>query len=67
MSRLTARKPKTLNTRDRSEPRPRRLPPIDWCPSATAEGALTHTDWARLGWRLFDPPRGFHPSARWRS
>jgi hypothetical protein len=27
--------------------------PILWCPPANAENALTHTDWARLGWRAF--------------
>ena len=26
---------------------------ITWCPPATAEGALTHTDWARIGWKAF--------------
>ena len=27
--------------------------PIKWCPPAAAEGALTHTDWARIGWKAF--------------
>ena len=27
--------------------------PIEWCPPATAEGALTHSDWARIGWKAF--------------
>ena len=26
---------------------------IKWCPPAAAEGALTHTDWARMGWKAF--------------
>jgi hypothetical protein len=31
-------------------PRHRRVP-IQWCPPAVANGALTHTDWARIGWK----------------
>lgn len=27
--------------------------PIEWCPPAAAEGALTHTDGARIGWKVF--------------
>ena len=27
--------------------------PIEWCPPANAEGALTHSDWARIGWKAF--------------
>ena len=27
--------------------------PIRWCPPANARGALTHSDWARVGWKLF--------------
>jgi hypothetical protein len=27
--------------------------PIEWCRPAAAEGALTHTDWARIGWKAF--------------
>jgi hypothetical protein len=41
--------------------------PIEWCPPAAAEGALTHADWARLGWRLVESPRGSRRSGHWRS
>jgi len=27
--------------------------PIRWCPPGNAEGALTHTDWARISWKAF--------------
>ena len=66
MSRLTAKKSETANTRNRSARRGHPVPPIEWCPPAAAEGALTHADWTRLGWRLFDT-RGLHQSARPRS
>ena len=33
--------------------------PIKWCPPASAEGALTHTDWARMGWHTFTLPARF--------
>lgn len=26
-------------------------PAIRWCPPGNAENALTHTDWARVGWK----------------
>ena len=28
-------------------------PPIKWCPPASAANALTHNDWARLGWTAY--------------
>jgi hypothetical protein len=59
-----ARKPKAVNTHDRSGSRGHRVQPIEWYPPAAAEGSLTHSDWAKLGWRLFDLPRSSQPSAR---
>jgi hypothetical protein len=59
-----ARKPKAVNTHDRSRSRGHRVQPIEWYPPAAAEGSLTHSDWAKLGWRLFDLPRSSQPSAR---
>lgn len=38
--------------------------PVQWCRPAAAEGALTHTDWIRLGWTLCDWPRWPRRSTR---
>ena len=53
-----SRKPKTRNADNQPRSLGRRGAAIEWCPPATAEGALTHTDWARFGWRQFTLPRG---------
>ena len=37
---------------------------VQWCPPAMAEGALTHTDWTRFGWKLSDWPRAARRSPR---
>jgi len=67
MSRWTARKSRDAAARVRPGRCGHVVPPIEWCPPAAAEGALTHADWARLGWRLFDPPSWLHRPTRARS